>query len=333
MISGASLDGMKVRGPDGRRSTTVIVAAVLLATVVSVPSAASGPDEDRIGLSELTDRVIDYVERFHREMEGAVLSERYVQVLRKPCCIEPRTPGENPGLGWGQENTTKRSKGIVARRQLESEVLLIPVSGGMRIGYRDVFEVDGRPVATRTERLRQLFAQSSARSEVELGRIAAESARFNLGPLTRTTNLPTTPLLYLARSIRPKLHISSGGRERSESKELAVLEFREDGSPTLVADVSGVDLPARGWLLVDPSTGAIHELELRFGEGVRRVLRVWFREEPRMDVLVPERMWEWYERVRIPQEKWPVDLEALATYTDVRLFTVSTSEDTGEAVP
>jgi hypothetical protein len=202
----------------------------------------------------------------------------------------------------------------------------------MKVGYRDVFEVDGQPVRARSERMRRLFETGTPEGQVELGRIAAESARYNIGPLLRTTNTPSVPLLYLSPAMRPRLHLSSGGRSRREGRELALVEFREDGSPTLVADSAGRDMPARGKVWVDPESGAIREVEVRIGERARRVVRVWFRDEPRMKVLVPQKMWEWYERIPIPGDAWPVDLEALATYTAVKLFTVSTTEESGEAV-
>lgn len=317
-----------------RHQLTPLLIAGLLAMDVPAPAIEPSPRPDRKGdVAELVDRVVAYVERFHHEMEGAVLEERYVQLLRKPCCIEPRSPGDDPNLRWNEPGGRGRQKGVVEQRQLLSELLLVPVSGGMKIGYRDVLEVDGRPVKARDERMRRLFEEGTTASEVELGKIAAESTRFNLGPLRRTANIPSMPLLYLVPSARERLYFSSGGRERRDGREVAVLEFREDDSPTLVADAAGRDMPARGRIWVDAETGAIREVELRIGERARRVLRVWFRDESRMKVLVPIRMWEWYERIQVSGETWPVDLEAMATYSNVRLFTVSTTEGAGEAIP
>ena len=64
---------------------------------------------------------------------------------------------------------------------------------------------------------------------------------------------------------------------------------------------------------------------------------VWFREDPRIGVLVPERMWEMVREDpargrptdRRHRDAWPADLEALATYSDLRLFSVETSEEIG----
>ena len=131
--------------------------------------------------------------------------------------------------------------------------------------------------------------------------------------------------------MRPNLYLSSGGRDRRDGRDLAVLEFREDGSPTLSSAADGRDVPARGRAWVEPESGAVREIELRLGEGSRRVLHVWFRDEARLGVLVPIRMWEWFEKIPIAGETWPADLETLATYTGLKLFVVTTEE--GAATP
>lgn len=279
-----------------------------------------------------------YVERFQAEMEAAVLEESYVQLLRQPCCREPRKPGEDPLLTWSDAWNTAGRRGLIARRQLKSEVLLVRISGGMRVGYRDVYEVDGKAIQDRSERVRRLFLSGTQESALALGRIAAESARFNLGQVQRTTNLPTLPLLYLVPAMHPRLYFSRGGEEVVDGTETTILEFREDASPTLAASAAGIDMPARGRAWVEPESGRIRRIELRYSAGARRVMRVGFREDPRIGVLAPAWMWEWYEKVPIGDElpagdskrAWPADVEALATYTNPRLFSVETSEDIGE---
>ncbi len=299
--------------------------------------AEDGPSR-RDRMDALVASVGDYVERFQAEMEAAVLEESYVQLLRQPCCREPRKPGEDPLLAWDDTRQAAGRRGLLARRQSKSEVLLVRIAGGLRVGYRDVYEVDGKTIQDRTERVRRLFLSGTKESALALGRIAAESARFNLGQMQRTTNLPTLPLLYLAPAMLPRLHLSRGGDEEVDGTKTTILEFREDASPTLAASAAGIDMSARGRAWVEPGTGRIRRIELRYAAGARRVMTVWFRPDPRIGVLAPARMWEWYEKVPIgddlPAEDskraWPADVEALATYTDLRLFSVDTSEEIGE---
>lgn len=302
------------------------------------PDAPAGDEAPRSGrLETLVSQVGAYVERFQSEMEAAVLDERYVQLLRQPCCRESRKPGEDPKLAWEEAAVGERPKGLIARRQLRSEVLLVRVAGGMQVGFRDVYEVDGRSVQDRNERLRQLFLSGSGESALALGKIAAESARFNLGRTHRTTNLPTLPLLYLAPAMHSRLRFSRGGEDEIDGSRTTILAFREDASPTLAASAQGRDMPARGRAWVEPDSGRIRRIELRYETGARRVMVVWFRDDPRIGVLAPARMWEWYEKVPLDDEPaasssqrvWPADLEGLATYSDLRLFSVDTSEEIG----
>jgi hypothetical protein len=58
-----------------------------------------------------------------------------------------------------------------------------------------VYEVDGRPVRDRTDRLTKLFLAPHPDSQSQARRIAEESARFNLGGQVLRTI--TTPLLAL----------------------------------------------------------------------------------------------------------------------------------------
>jgi hypothetical protein len=96
-------------------------------------------------------------------------------------------------------------------------------------------------------------------------------------------------------------------------------------------------MPARGRAWVEPATGRIRRIELRYAAGARRVMAVWFREDSRVAILVPQQMWEWYEKIPIGpevpaaggQRAWPADLEGLATYPGMRLFTVDTSDEVG----
>lgn len=206
------------------------------------------------------------------------------------------------------------------------------------MGYRDVYEVDGKTVQDRNERLLKLFLSGSEESALALGRIATESARFNLGEMQRTTNLPTLPLLYLVPAMHPRLYFSRGGEAEVDGTKVTIVEFREDASPTLAASAQGIDMPARGRAWVEPESGRIRRIELRYQPGVRRVMNVWFGEDPRLGVLAPTRMWEWYEKIPLDDEPsatayqraWPADLEGLATYSNLRLFSVETSEEIGE---
>ena len=86
---------------------------------------------------------------------------------------------------------------VTQRHRLVSEFALVPnaaASGGW-LGFRDVIEVNGKPVADRGLRLQALF-RSDVPDLQEARRIADEGARFNVGPVSRNFNVPTTALFF-----------------------------------------------------------------------------------------------------------------------------------------
>src|SRR5262249_1465275 len=90
---------------------------------------------------------------------------------------------------------------------------------------------------------------------------------------------------------------------------------------------------ASGQVWIDADTGAIVHTELRLSsEGTSVVLLVDFMVEPKLDMRVPERMTESYQigsrRARGPGDKERsssrLQIDATATYSDYRRFTVDT---------
>ena len=84
------------------------------------------------------------------------------------------------------------------RRDLQSDLLLVRAPAGDRwMEFRDVFEVDGKPVRDRAERLEKLFLQPSASTQRQVEDITAASARYNIGGVNRNVNLPVLALTVL----------------------------------------------------------------------------------------------------------------------------------------
>jgi hypothetical protein len=103
------------------------------------------------------------------------------------------------------------------RRRWQAEIALVPTPELASAGYpwtefRDVLIVDGRPVPDRQDRLSALFLQQSPQPlALERARaMAAQSARFNLGP-QRNVNTPSMPLLILHPSNEERFEITRLG--------------------------------------------------------------------------------------------------------------------------
>ncbi len=85
-------------------------------------------------------------DEFQRQLSGVVAEETYVQDVREPIPSGtlPRAP----------------MRGGPMHRELKSDLLLVKPDGADRwIQFRDVFEVDGKPIRDRSERLMKLFVE------------------------------------------------------------------------------------------------------------------------------------------------------------------------------
>ena len=77
--------------------------------------------------------------------------------------------------------------------------------------FRDVFEVDGKPVRDREDRLQKLFLAPSPDAYAQLVRIKEESARYNIGSVDRNINLPLFALQFLRAEHRTRSRFKISG--------------------------------------------------------------------------------------------------------------------------
>ena len=121
--------------------------ALLLFCLPALPAAAQSTEP----LDALLDKAGDYVLAYEKSFVGVVAEETYRQDAR------------------GRSTTDSRGFAVEApsqRRDLRSDLLLVRAPAGDRwMEFRDVFEVDGKPVRDRAERLEKLFLQPSASTQ------------------------------------------------------------------------------------------------------------------------------------------------------------------------
>ena len=256
-----------------------------------------------------------YVVAFQRLLSGVVAEETYVQHVRA-------------ALGF---RTTTSSALMPNHRELKSDLLLVKPAGVDRwLQFRDVFEVDGRPVRDRNERLMQLFVSPSGSSAEQAERILAESARYNIGNLLRTINAPVLALVILDPSNQPRFTF-----KRSDHAEpmlghwmgrpldsIWVLEYREVEKHTIVRTTDNQDLPVRGRFWIEAATGRVFASELIAEDPlIQGIVDVEYQMEPAIGLLVPLEMRERYE---VRREGGRV--EGTATYGRFRQFQVNVDE-------
>src|SRR5262249_43060417 len=79
----------------------------------------------------------------------------------------------------------------------KADFLLVRTAPSGYVQYRDVFEQDGQPVRHRDQRLERAFANGARVGEAERQQILEENARFNIGEVVRTLNVPVLALEIL----------------------------------------------------------------------------------------------------------------------------------------
>jgi hypothetical protein len=276
-------------------------AVVLLGLLLfSVPGLRASNDSP--SLKAVLARAGDYAVRFERELATLVAEEHYTQEV-------------NGG-------------GPIEHRELRSDLLFVSRLGAHRyVEFRDVFEVDGRSIRPRDERLAQLAANPS---DVSMGQIVTESARYNIGDIERTINVPLLPLMFLIpdNQWRFKFNVQKSAQPLSTSKDIPsasprftvstevwAIEYREVERPTVIRFVDGRrSIPVHGRFWIEPTSGRVLMSELIAEDKiVHATIDVSYQSEPVLDLLVPIEMREAYWR-----GDQPTRITGVATYDGFR---------------
>ena len=298
------------------------------------PPPAAPAEPVGIEPGDLADRLAEYAELFEREITAVVAEERFVQIIH-PWRGAPPSPDKEPALRWLEPGeTAPRTGPIIARRQLLSDVLLVQMAGQQWQSFRDVAEVDGQAVRDRADRVQRLFLSNAADRAARFQEIALESARYNIGNLKRDLNLPTVALSLLRRANHPRFKFKRQKKDETIDGRLCrVLSYQETESPTLISTRNSGDVYIYGKVWIDQADGGVRRTELWFDRGTgfggfRSCIRVDYGAFEGIAILVPLRMWEWYEGVnqlgRIGGDL--TGAQGLATYSKYRRFQVATSE-------
>lgn len=188
------------------------------------------------------------------------------------------------------------------------------------VAFRDVLTVNKRPVRDREERLLKLLQSPESTALTQARKIAQESARFNLGSLTRTMNVPNMALDYLLARNSARIRFEQLRDERIDGRPVVVLRFQELAGPSLIRNMAGRDLLARGRVWADPGSGTIIRTELLVEDRLSRgTCTVNFDLDRRLGIHVPIKMTERYSTT-------VETIDAVARYSNFRSFSVSTSE-------
>jgi len=210
------------------------------------------------------------------------------------------------------------SAATAERRVLVSEFALVRVDDGNRtlwLAFRDVVEVDGRAIRDRQERLQRLFLSPPPNALAQARAIALESARFNIGDVVRTVNVPTLALEFLETAGQKRSKFRKTAEETAAGVRAWVVSFEERARPSLIRTPGGRDVRTNGLAWIDPLTGRILKTQLdpQLERGRAARITTDYAPDERLALWVPVRMTEAYETE-------PATITGEATYTNFRRF-------------
>jgi hypothetical protein len=265
-----------------------------------------------VSLPVVLQRASQYVADFTQHVSGVVAEETYIQDVEA-------------GAG-------KRAP-AVAHRELKSDFLLVQVPSRDPVEFRDIFEVDGRAVRDREDRLVKLFVKQ-APSPAQADTILAEGARYNIGRAARTVNTPMRPLLFLTAAVQPEFAFwiatdtqisttnASDAARFTAPADAWVIGYRELARGGFVRTPQGKGLQVQGRFWLDPASGRVLMSELRIEDtDTVTTIDARYSVDAALGFSVPAEMLELYALS-------PDGMRVLgrATYGHFRQFTVHTEE-------
>ena len=255
---------------------SIVAAALLIMLAAARPHA----DQRAPSVDDVMRRVAAYVDAYGEKTSIVVATEHYTQQSRSTAL------GRAPG-----------------RRRILADFAIVKVDAlrGWQ-GFRDVVEVDGERLPDRDDRLVRLLADSGRYDEAR--RLSDESARFNIGPIQRNFNVPTTALFFFGSGNADRFKFSAKRVHPDGAWEIA---FRETARPTLIRTPRGQSVPSQGSIWVTPADGTVLRTQLvvegfvkrgpRISHGTGRV-DVTYQRVPELDMWLPSSMDEDFEVTR-----------------------------------
>ena len=196
-------------------------------------------------------------------------------------------------------------------RRVTSDLLLVRYPGSQRelIPYRDVAQVNGKPLPGREQQLLELFVTPTDTLRERARRIMA-SADAHVPSVFN----PMFVLGFLQSEYQNRFELTVNDAGPDWPREVKAVTFVETGRPTLLRSgpFGDFDTPTRGTAWIEEGTGRILQTELEVGRGRGVPTMVTkFKLDDRLQVTVPVEM-----RTQNP--------EGLASYTNYRRFAVAT---------
>jgi hypothetical protein len=268
-------------------SLRIVVVAVLISGVMAPRSDA----QDR-RVEELMAKTAAYVANFVDGFSNVVAEETLIQ-----------------------ETTIPRRK-----RTMRSDYLLVRYPGDTQWqAFRDVAEVDGKPVRDKEERLTKLFLEPASSAMRRARELQEAGSRYNLLNIG-TLNNPLLVVAFLQDGYRERFRFNLAGIDKKLGPTVRQVQFQEWKVPSLIKGNGNQDMLTRGLVWVEEDTGRVVKTELRIGGQSAPVsIITLYKFDDQLGINVPIEMRDWY-----PDGSG--EIRGVATYGRFRRFQVTTQE-------
>ena len=291
-------------GPLRRVRPVVLFVAAAVMAVWPVQARQSTAPAGAVTLDGILARASQYVGLYFEEMSNLTAEEQYIQEVTGPSVRLQTRP--------------------LRVRQLRSDVVLVRIGPPLEWRpFRDVFEVDAARVRDRDDRLASLFLEPAESAHAQAVRISQESARFNIGNVTRTLNQPGVPLAFLQIALQPRFEFTLDRLDSTVGARLWIVKYKEQQRPTLFQHNNTMDNPSSGRFWINSDTGAVVRTEhVLTPPALNATFTTSFGGNPGRPVRVPLEM---TERV-VGRARGSESVQGTARYSDFRRFRITTQE-------
>ena len=259
-----------------------VLRSAAFAAAIGLVRPASAPSQSK--LPPIVERAAAYVDDFVQRFSNVVAEERYVQDTRYP----------------------------TRHRELRSDFLLVTPPGlNDWYQFRDVIEVDGKPVGGREKRLTKLFFESPRDALRRARDISSDAERHSLVSLG-SLDLPLLGIGFLQSALAGHFRYTVGPIDKGSGPAVRVVKYDEWEHPSILRGPANRDYPSYGRFFIDEPTGRVVRTEVDLD---RRVLppqiATFFKFDDVLQLIVPVEM------------RTPI---GVATYGRFRRFNVQTDE-------
>jgi hypothetical protein len=301
-----------------RVSVSLVAGCIAAGLLTAASRAQETPPASPVPLSVVLSKAATYLETYAGRLSGLVMEESYVQDVEQ----------------LNRFGYRMNTRGGVSHRRLRSDLLLVrPEGADAWMQFRDVFEVDGKALRDRNDRLEKLFLQPSKSTAEQAEKIVRESARYNIGDIERNINLPLLAMTVLDRRMQanfqfrfadssepPNLPKSSVFAERPGA---VVVGFNEVTMRTMITTPLGKNLRAHGrfWFALPDAEVLMTQLGVD-DYSFSATIHVAYDRKPGLAAAVPVEMHELY----LNRLNNSTKVEGTATYSNFRQFDVKVDE-------